>query len=166
MKEGINHPQRREREILLYGALLSSLFLKFLFFKGPPRYYCTVPIRQLPRFLILVRLTPRTQADVPTALRVTRPATVACKTEAQSEHVHIAYYAFSHAWHRFAVLGRRSSTKISASELRRKSVKSALLVGLGTAHSRVQVVVYIPTCSIWEFVMAFMCEFLITFPAH
>ncbi len=54
--------------------------------------------------------------------------TVACKMEAQLEYVHIAC-TFSHVWSRFVMLGRCLPRKISASELRRKFIKSALLVG-------------------------------------
>ena len=49
--------------------------------------------------------------------------------EAQSEHAHDAY-TLLHVWHRFCMLSRRLATKISASELSRKFVRSALLVGM------------------------------------
>ena len=48
--------------------------------------------------------------------------------EAQSEHVHVAC-TFSHVWAPFRMLSRCLLTKISASELRRKFIMSALLVG-------------------------------------
>ncbi len=57
-----------------------------------------------------------------------QPPTVACKMEAQSEYVHVAhtfFCIFGADLHAQLVL----INKISASELRRKSIKSALLVG-------------------------------------
>ena len=58
----------------------------------------------------------------------TQPPTAVGKMEAQSEHAHIAY-TFLHVWAPICMLSRCLVTKISASELRRKSIKSALLVG-------------------------------------
>ena len=55
--------------------------------------------------------------------------TVACKIKAQSEHGHVAYTFFWHVWRRFVMLIRCSLTKISASEISRKFIKSVLLVG-------------------------------------
>ena len=60
---------------------------------------------------------------------------VACKMEAQSEHVRVAYTFFA----RLAptcMLSRCLITKISASELRRKLIKSALSVGYGCGGGR------------------------------
>ena len=48
--------------------------------------------------------------------------------EAQLEYLHIAY-TFSHVWHRFCMLSRCLLTFFSASELSRKFIRSALLVG-------------------------------------
>ena len=48
--------------------------------------------------------------------------------EAQSEYVHVAH-TFWHVLAPTCMLSRCLSTKISASELRRKFIKSALLVG-------------------------------------
>ncbi len=47
--------------------------------------------------------------------------------EAQSEHVHVAYTAM-HVWAPIRMLRRCLLDKISASELRRKSIRGALLV--------------------------------------
>ena len=60
---------------------------------------------------------------------VTQPPTLVCKMEAQSEHVHVARMFFLHVPHQFACSVRRLQTKISASDLSGKSIKSALLVG-------------------------------------
>ena len=56
--------------------------------------------------------------------------TVACKVEAQSEHAHVAP-TFSHVWAPTCMLSRCLVTqkKDSASELSRKFIKGALLVG-------------------------------------
>ncbi len=61
-------------------------------------------------------------------LLASQPATVACKMEAQSEYVRVAHTFFAHF---SADLYAQSviSYKISASELRRKFIKSASLVG-------------------------------------
>ena len=58
----------------------------------------------------------------------TQPATVARKTEARLEHVHVAHTCFSHVSAPTCTLGRCLAAKISASELSRKIVKSALLL--------------------------------------
>ncbi len=58
----------------------------------------------------------------------TQPATVACKMEAQLEYVHVAYMFFCTLGadlHAQSVL----VNKISASELSRKLIETALLVG-------------------------------------
>ncbi len=52
------------------------------------------------------------------------------KMEAQLEHVRNAYTFFFARLAPIRMLGRRLSTKSSASELRRKLIKSALLVGM------------------------------------
>ncbi len=62
-----------------------------------------------------------------------QPATVVRKMKAQSEYVHVAHTSL-HVWRRIACSGRCLSTKISASELARKFIKRALLVGLGDQH--------------------------------
>ncbi len=65
----------------------------------------------------------------------TQPPTVICKMEAQLENAHISYTFFA----RLApscMLSRCLFTKISASELSRKFIKSALLVGY---HYTIQV---------------------------
>ena len=50
--------------------------------------------------------------------------------EVLSEHIHIAYTAFFlHVWRQFVCSVGVLSNKISASELRRILIKSALLVG-------------------------------------
>ena len=57
-----------------------------------------------------------------------QPPTVACKMEAQSEQVHVActfLHVFDTDWYAQSVL----SDKIYALELRRKFIKSVLLVG-------------------------------------
>ncbi len=51
------------------------------------------------------------------------------KMEAQSEHVHVAHNVFRTTGARFVCSVGDYQQKISASELRRKLVKSALLVG-------------------------------------
>ncbi len=48
--------------------------------------------------------------------------------ESQLEYVHVAYMIL-HVWHPICMLSRCLLTKISASELSRKFIKSALLVG-------------------------------------
>ncbi len=63
----------------------------------------------------------------------TQPPTAACKMETQSEHARIAY-TFPHVLRRFCMLGRCLPTKISASELCRKFIRSALLVGDGLSR--------------------------------
>ncbi len=61
---------------------------------------------------------------------LSQPATVVCKMEAQSEHVHIKC-TFLRILAPIRMLSRCLVTKISASELSRKFIKSALLlVGL------------------------------------
>ncbi len=58
-----------------------------------------------------------------------QPAMVACKMQAQSEHVHVACM-FLLVWCPLALYSVGVLiNKISASELRRKFIKSALLVG-------------------------------------
>ncbi len=64
----------------------------------------------------------------------TQPATMVCKVEAQSEYVRIACTSL-HVSCRFCVLSRWLSTKISASELRRKFIKSALFGWEGESRS-------------------------------
>ena len=64
-------------------------------------------------------------------ISATQPATTACKVEAQSEYVQVAYTFCA----RLAPELRARSAlgnEISASELRRKLVKSALLVGVAS----------------------------------
>ncbi len=61
-------------------------------------------------------------------ITATQPSVVACKKEAQLEHVHIAY-TFLRVWRRLVMLRQCLLTKISAAELRKKFFKSALLVG-------------------------------------
>ena len=57
-----------------------------------------------------------------------QPPMVVCKMEAQSEHARVAYTFFARL-EPTCMLGRCLLTKLSASELRRKFIKSALLVG-------------------------------------
>ncbi len=59
---------------------------------------------------------------------------MAGKTEAQSEYIHVARTSL-HVWAPICMLGRCFISKISASDLSRKSIKSALLVGLGAQPS-------------------------------
>ena len=69
------------------------------------------------------------------------------KMEAQSEYARVAH-TFLHAWRRLVMLGRVLVSKISASELRRKSIiKSALLVGFRevTVHTHTQYHTHIQT---------------------
>ncbi len=61
--------------------------------------------------------------------RGTQPPLAACKMEAQSERVHVACTRFCTFGHRFCMLQSVLSNKISASDIRRKFIESALLVG-------------------------------------
>ena len=61
--------------------------------------------------------------------RETQPPTVACKKwKFSRKYVHVAYM-FSHVWAPTRMLSRCLLTRVSASELSRKLIKSALLVG-------------------------------------
>ena len=62
---------------------------------------------------------------------LTQPATVVCKMEAQLEHVHV-FARLSP----ICKLSRCLLTKFPASELRRRLIKSALLVGHSWTHLR------------------------------
>ncbi len=59
----------------------------------------------------------------------TQPPTVACKMEAQSEYVHIAHTFFFCTFGADLYAQSVIIHKISASELSRRFIKSALLVG-------------------------------------
>ncbi len=67
-----------------------------------------------------------------------QPVTVVCKMEAQSEHLRVAHTPFfaclAPNLHAQSVL----SNKISASELKRRFIKSALLVGSRSLVARMQ----------------------------
>ncbi len=59
-----------------------------------------------------------------------QPARVVCTTGAQLEHVHDSNMLFLHDWRRFACSVGAYQQVFFASELSRKFIKSALLVGL------------------------------------
>ncbi len=74
--------------------------------------------------LMLVASLPREENEIP------NHQPVVCKMEAQLEYTHIAH-TFLHVWHLNLYAQPMLVNKISASELSRKFIKNALLVGLG-----------------------------------
>ncbi len=111
-----------------------SRYLLFLFSCGyrVSQSKCGAPTTSCP-FMTLVSVVSPFLIDIKERLEhprctTTQPPTVACKMEAQSEHARIAYMFFAHLAP-ICMLSRCLSTKISASELRRKFTKTPLLAG-------------------------------------